>query len=123
MKEKLEKLREKRFLELKHWAGLSNMPGISGLIITDDKKIYYYNRYNRVPEYLEKEVALEHISEGKALSEAVYFKLVDYINTKIAGRSFEDIMMRDAGYTIIGKDFSIINHFDIYDELKKIIGG
>ena len=37
MKEKLDILRKDRFLELRSWAGLSEMPGTHGLIITNDR--------------------------------------------------------------------------------------
>ena len=122
MKEKLNELRKRRFLELSSWAGLSNMPGTSGLIITDDKMIYYYHIYHHVPKQYESFMTLEDISDGKLLSDDVYLKLVKYIDEKIKGKHFKDIRTFDAGCLIKGNSFNITNHFDIYRELKKIIG-
>ena len=123
MKEKLDILRKKRFIELKSWAGLSNMPGTQGLIITNDKKIYYYQNYHHVPKELEDKVKLEDISTGTMISDDIYNKLSNYINKNIIGKSFENLHIFDAGCNIIGNGFNISNHFEIYNDLKKIIGG
>ena len=123
MKEKLDMLRKRRFLELSSWAGLSDMPGTSGLIITDDKMIYRYHNYYFVPEHLKDKIEKEYISDGELLSEDAYLKLVKYINKKIKGKKFKDYMIFDAGCNIYGKDFHIENYFDIYNDLNNIIGG
>ena len=62
MEEMLKALRKDRFLELSSWAGLSDMPGTSGLIITNNKMIYHYHSYHHVPSYLVGKVKLEDIS-------------------------------------------------------------
>lgn len=123
MKEKLNELRKNRFLEISSWAGLSNMPGTNGLIITNDKMIYYYHVYHRIPRQYENFMGLESISDGKLLSEDVYLKLVTFIDKKIKGKQFDDIHIFDAGCSIKGNGFNIINNFDIYRDLKEIIGG
>lgn len=123
MKEKLDVLRKNRFLEVNSWAGLSNMPGTNGFIITSDKMIYYYHRYHHIPSYLKDEISLEFISDGKRISDEVYMKLVHYIKRKIIGKNFKDISIYDAGCSVIGDGFSVTNNYKIYNDLKEIIGG
>ncbi len=126
MQEKLKSLRLDKFLELSSWAGLSPMPGTTGIIITKDKKIYYYHKYHHVPENLKDKIKLEDISEGRIIDEDIYLKLVNYLEEKVIGKEFEEINIRDAGVNISGtlnnNSFNIHNHFDIYNDLKKIIG-
>ena len=125
MQEKLEKLRLNKFLEIRSWAGLSPMPGTTGIIITNDKKIYYYHKYHRIPENLKDKIKLEDISEGRIIDEDIYLKLVNYLEENIIGKEFEEISIRDAGVSISGNinnnRFNINNHFDIYNDLKRII--
>ena len=125
MQEKLEKLRLNKFLEIRSWAGLSPMPGTTGIIITKDKKIYYYHKYHHVPENLKDKTKLEDISEGRIIDEDIYLKLVNYLEENIIGKEFEEISIRDAGVSISGNinnnRFNINNHFDIYNDLKRII--
>ena len=123
MREKLDILRKDRFLELKSWAGLSDMPGTHGLIITNDKKIYYYQNYHHVPSSLEGKFKLEDISFGGVISVDVYNKLANYINENIIGKKFENVCVRDAGCNVIGNGFNICNQFEICNDLMKIIGG
>lgn len=123
MREKLNLLRKSRFLEVNSWAGLSNMPGTNGFIITSNKLIYYYHSYRRIPDYLKDEVPLEFISNGERISDDVYMKLVRYINQKIVGKSFKDISIFDAGCSVSGKGFNVTNHYKVYNDLRKIIGG
>ena len=125
MQEKLEKLRQNKFLEIRSWAGLSPMPGTTGIIITNDKKIYYYHKYHHIPENLKDKIKLEDISEGRIIDEDIYLKLVNYFEEKVIGKDFENINTRDAGVNISGtlnnNSFNIYNHFDIYNDLKRII--
>jgi hypothetical protein len=125
MQEKLEKLRLNKFLEIRSWAGLSPMPGTTGIIITKDKKIYYYHKYHHVPENLKDKIKLEDISEGRVIDEDIYLKLVNYLEEKVIGKEFEYIRIMDAGVKISGtlnnNSFNIDNHFDIYNDLKRII--
>lgn len=126
MQEKLEKLRLDKILELSSWAGLSPMPGTTGIIITKDKTIYYYHKYHHVPDNLKDKISLEEISEGKIIDNDIYSKLVNYLEENVIGKEFENIFTRDAGVRISGNlnnnSFNINNHFDIYNDLKKIIG-
>jgi len=125
MQEKLKSLRLDKFLELSSWAGLSPMPGTTGIIITKDKKIYYYHKYHHVPENLKDKIKLEDISEGRVIDEDIYLKLVNYLEEKVIGKEFEYIRIMDAGVKISGtlnnNSFNIDNHFDIYNDLKRII--
>ena len=125
MQEKLESLRLDKFLEISSWAGLSPTPGSHGIIITKDKKIYYYHKYHRIPDSLKDKIKLEEISEGRLIDEDIYLKLVNYLEEKIIGKDFENINTRDAGVSISGNinnnSFNINNHFDIYNDLKRII--
>ena len=124
MQEKLEKLRLNKFLEIRSWAGLSPMPGTTGIIITNDKKIYYYHKYHHIPENLKDKIKLEDISEGRIIDEDIYLKLVNYFEEKVIGKDFENINTRDAGVNISGtlnnNSFNI-NNLDIYNDLKRII--
>ena len=125
MQEKLEKLRQNKFLEISSWAGLSPTPGSHGIIITKDKKIYYYHKYHRIPDSLKDKIKLEEISEGRLIDEDIYLKLVNYLEENVIGKEFEEINIRDAGVNISGtlnnNSFNIYNHFDIYNDLKRII--
>ena len=125
MQEKLESLRLDKILEISSWAGLSPMPGTEGIIITKDKTIYYYHKYHHVPDSLKDKIKLEEISEGRLIDEDIYLKLVNYLEEKIIGKDFENINTRDAGVNISGNlnnnSFNIHNHFDIYNDLKRII--
>ena len=123
MEEMLKMLRKDRFLELSSWAGLSDMPGTSGLIITNNKMIYYYHRYHHVPSYLEGKVKLEDISSGKRIGDDIYMKLYHFINKKIIGKKFKDLFIFDCGCSVIGDGFDISNNYKIYNKLKDIIGG
>ena len=120
-----EKLRLNKFLEIRSWAGLSPMPGTTGIIITNDKKIYYYHKYHHIPENLKDKIKLEDISEGRIIDEDIYLKLVNYLEENVIGKEFEEINIRDAGVSISGNinnnRFNINNHFDIYNDLKRII--
>ena len=124
MQEKLKSLRLDKFLELSSWAGLSAMPGSQGIIITNDKKIYYYHKYHHVPENLKDKISLEGISEGKIIDNDIYSKLVNYLEENVIGKEFENIFTRDAGFRVSGtinnNSFNI-NNIDIYNDLKRII--
>ncbi|MBR3229840.1 MAG: hypothetical protein IKF91_03325 [Bacilli bacterium] len=123
MEEMLKMLRKDRFLELSSWAGLSGMPGTSGLIITNNRMIYHYHSYHNVPSYLKGKVKLEDISSGKRISDDVYLKLVRYIKRKIIGKIFKDLFIFDCGCSVIGDGFDISNNYKIYNKLSNIIGG
>ena len=123
MEEKLEILRKDRFLELRSWSGLSDMPGTHGFIITNNRMIYHYHSYHRVPSSLGDKVKLENISNGTIINDEVYSKLSNYINKNIIGKKFENIRVRDAGCNVISDGFNISNHFEICNDLMKIIGG
>lgn len=126
MEEKLDRLRLNKFLEISSWAGLSLMPGTEGIIITNDKKIYYYHKYHHMPENLKEKIGLEDISEGKTINEDTYLKLVNYLEENVIGKTFDNIITRDGGVNVSGNlnnnSFNI-NNLDIYNDLRKIIIG
>ena len=126
MKEKLEELRKDRFLELSTWAGFSPTPGITGVIITKDNKIYHYHQYNRVPNHF-KEIPLEDISDRGNLSQEKYEELVSFMEKNIFGKDQKAEMIFDAKFTIEGKiknqEFKVVNQMELYQKLIKIIGG
>lgn len=123
MEEKLDILRKDRFLELSSWAGLSDMPGTSGLIITNDKMIYHYHSYHHVPSDLKGKIKLEDISSGEKISDEVYMNVECFINRKIIGKKFKNLFIFDCGCSVIGDGFDISNNYKIYNKLKEIIGG
>lgn len=125
MQEKLESLRLDKILEISSWAGLSPMPGTEGIIITKDKTLYYYHKYHHVPDSLKDKIKLEEISEGRLIDNDIYSKLVNYLEENVIGKEIENVITRDAGFRVSGtinnNSFNINNHFDIYNDLKRII--
>ena len=127
MQEKLESLRKNSLVELQTWAGLSPTPGVNGVIVTNDKKIYYYHRYNYIAPSLQHTVTPEGLSEGIELDDKKYNKLIKYIEKNIIGKSFKDQIIFDASWHVIinydGKKITINNYPEINSEINKIIGG
>ena len=121
MQEKLDLLRKNIFIELASRSGLGPNRGKSGLIITEDRKLYYYNSYNSLPEELKDEIEKEYISDGEEIPEETYQKIQKYLNENIIGKNFEPMHMRDSSCTVRGKDFNVSNYYDIYKELSDII--
>ncbi len=117
MKEKLDLLRKDLFLELYCRAMNSSNPGFDGIIITNDKKIYHYSSHFSISSHTET----EKISDGEELNNEIYLELQNYINENIAGKEFEPIMMRDSNYHVYVNGLDIINHLEIYNDLKNII--
>ena len=122
MEEKLNELRSKAFLELQSFGMTGYKRGKSGIIITDDKKVYYYHSYFNGPSVSLENAMDDYISEGKDFDEAKYLELVNYINEYIIGKDFEEINVRDGGCFVFGKGFNSVNHVNIYNDIKKIIG-
>lgn len=122
MNEKLDSLRKNALLELSAWGGLGPMPGTSGVIITTDKKLYYYHNYFMVPKSLEEKVSKEGITDGEEIPEELYQEIISYINN-IKDKEYGVVRMYDAGYNIKGKDFNIVNQYEIYHELSELIRG
>ncbi len=117
MKEKLNLLRKNLFLELYCHSMNSSSPGFNGIIITNDKKIYYYSSTFNMLDHTEA----ESISDGEAIDDETYLKLAEYINNNIAGKEFEPIMMRDSNCHVYVNDLNIVNHLETYNDLKNII--
>lgn len=127
MKEKLESLRKNILIELSSWAGLSLTPGVNSILITKDKKIYYYHQYHRIPISLEEKITKEGLTEGIKISDKKYQKLINIIKEKIINKNYEPNHIFDASFYIKGnynnQNFNIINHPDLYNEIYKIIKG
>ena len=127
MKNKLEELRKNMLIEVSSWGGLSLTPGTSGLIVTQDKKVYYYHMYFRVPEKLKDKISLEDISEGKELQGSTYKKLIKYIEEKIINVEYENKFIFDASFHIIvnykNKKITVNNYPEINNEINRIIRG
>ena len=127
MKNKLEELRKNMLIEVSSWGGLSLTPGTSGLIVTQDKKVYYYHMYFRIPENLKDKISLEDISEGKELQGSTYKKLIKYIEEKIINVEYENKFIFDASFHIIvnykNKKITVNNYPEINNEINRIIRG
>ncbi len=127
MKNELEELRKNMLIEVSSWGGLSLTPGTSGLIVTQDKKVYYYHKYFRVPEKLKDKISLEDISEGKELQGSTYKKLINYIEEKIINVEYENKFIFDASFHIIvnykNKKITVNNYPEINNEINRIIRG
>ncbi len=122
MEERLEELRSNAFLELRSWGMTGYKRGKSGIIITDDKKVFYYHSYFNGPSASLEDAMDDYISDGKDFDEKRYAELVNYIDQYIIGKDFEEVDMRDGGCFISGKGFKVVNHFNLYNDIKKIIG-
>ena len=120
MQEKLKDLQSNSLLEVSSWWGLHN-PGKSGIIITQDKKIYYYNFYHIMTPFLEKNnIPLESITEVKTITEKEYEKVIKFIEEEIIGKTFTSKRIFDAGYTVKcnykGQPYNIYNDIEYGDE-------
>ena len=114
-------------IEVSSWGGLSLTPGTSGLIVTQDKKVYYYHMYFCIPENLKDKISLEDISEGKELQGSTYKKLIKYIEEKIINVEYENKFIFDASFHIIvnykNKKITVNNYPEINNEINRIIRG
>lgn len=131
MQEKLKDLQSNSLLEVSSWWGLHN-PGKSGIIITQDKKIYYYNFYHRMTSFLEKNnIPLESITKGKTITEKEYEKVIKFIEEEIVGKTFTQERIFDVGYTVRGnykgQPYNIYNNIGygkelgLYNKAKELI--
>lgn len=131
LKEKVEKLEENSILSVSNWWGLYN-PGRAGTVITKDKKIYFYTFYSRSTPFLEENhLPLESISDGYALSDLDYDKIIQFIKQEIKNKSYEFRPVRDSGNRVFGfyKDeyFQYANCYDsntgesLYHKVQELI--
>lgn len=119
MKEKLKELEKNMLIELSSWGGLGPFAGISKVIITYDKKIYYYKKYFHLPEQIMKQNDLkpETLSEGNLLSNDQYNIIVNFIEKEIVNKIFEPVMLFDAGYDVY------VNYPDCQSRIINSISG
>ncbi len=130
-KEKVEKLQENSILSISNWWGLKN-PGNAGIIITKDKRIYFYTLYLRQTPFLEQNhIPLESMSDGYTLSCQDYDKIALFIDQEIKNKSYEFRPVHDSGNSVSGfykdKYFRYENCYDsntgesLYDKVQKLI--
>ncbi len=132
MQKKLDKLKENSILGVEVKANLSISPGISGTIITKDKKVYVYSLYYRMTLFMEKNnIPLEDITLIKELTDEEYDKLISFIKEEIFNKEYVCRPLRDSSSAVFGssenKFFYYPNCYDIntkenlYDKTRKII--
>ena len=132
MQEKLDKLKEKSILGVEVKANLSISPGISGTIITKDKRVYVYSLYYHMTPFMEKNnIPLEDITLIRKLTDEEYDKLISFIKEEIVNKEYVCRPLRDSSSSVFGssenKLFYYPNCYDIntnenlYDKTKNII--
>lgn len=126
MNEKLKELREKRLIEIGVGAGLSPTPGVNGIIVTTDKKQYYYHSYrimnpdyNRIPE--------KYLSGAIDIDDNTYNELINIIENDILDSKHKYQMIMDIDFFIEGsynnKNFKLENETELYRKIHKLLGG
>ena len=132
MQELVDKLKENSILGVEVKANLSISPGISGTIITKDKKVYGYSLYIFMTPFMEKNnIPLENIYLIKELTDDEYDKIQKFIKKEIINKEYKSIPTRD-GYSVVfgkleSKIFYYPNCYDIntnenlYDKTRKLI--
>ena len=132
MQEKVDKLKENSILGVEVKANLSINPGINGIIITNDKRVYGYSLYNRMTSFMEKNnIPLEDITLIKELTAKEYDKILKFIKEEIINKEYVCKTLRDSSYIVFGKVGSKLfyypNCYDIntkevlYDTTRKLI--
>lgn len=124
MKEKLEKLRKNTILEVSHSWGLGYPPGTMGTLITDDKKMYVYHMYYRLPkEFQEKNIPQESVVEQKQLNNIEYQKVIKFIEQEILNKNYEYNMIHDVTYHVRGiyngTSYDVVNNIGANGLQKK----
>lgn len=132
MQEKVDKLKENSILGVEVKANLSINPGINGIIITNDKRVYGYSLYNRMTSFMEKNnIPLEDITLIKELTAKEYDKILKFIKEEIINKEYVCKTLRDSSYIVFekvgSKLFYYPNCYDIntkealYDKTRKLI--
>ena len=120
MKEKIEKISNKRLIELRGWSGFGKSPNRRGLIVTKDKKLFdYYIPLRNTNDNTFKEYLIE-----KNLSDEQYFQIIKFIEGNIENKHYKNIFVRDAYSNILcnhKKSISILNNLDLYMKTKNFI--
>lgn len=89
-----------------------------GIIITTDKRMLTYSINNVRYGNAKYDVNIDY---DKMVDDKKFDKINNFLNKKIIGKHFEDIMIFDMSFEIIGNGFKVENHRNLYDELRKII--
>ena len=132
MQELVDKLKETSILGVEVKANLSVSPGISGIIITKDKKVYGYSLYIFMTPFMEKNnIPLENICLIKELADEEYNKILKFTEEEIINKEYECILQRDSSSVVFGRSKSKLfyypNCYDIntnenlYDKTLKLI--
>ena len=124
---------ENSIIATKTWWG-HEYPGYSGIIVTNNKEIYIYQYYFRVPKEVkenEKEFWSTYILKKKDLNDEEFQKIIMFIECEIENKQFTDKMIFDAGYDLFinynGLNMKIQNnkeHGDnlgIYDKAEMLL--
>ena len=102
MLEKLKEIRKNRLIEVETCGGLGPNPGISNIIVTKDKKIYFYQKYFRLSEYYKEKYNLkeESLSNEIVLTINQYEKIIEFIEQRFANKQFKPNVIMDYSSTI-----------------------
>ena len=130
---RLNSIRENAVIAINTWWG-HEYPGYSGIIVTNNKEIYTYQYYFRVPKTL-KETKVNffdsYIKKNKDLNNEEYNKIIMFIENEIVNKQFTDQMMYDAGFDLLinynginknvknNKGFG--NNLGIYDKAEMLL--
>lgn len=119
---KLEEIRENVILEVAHWGGLKN-GGHGGTIITKNKEVYSYQRYNMPKEIYPGND--NFIRKDKELDSNEYNKVIKFIEDEIVNKDFQDKQIFDAGFDVTinynGIEKTVKNDNELYDKAKQLI--
>ena len=112
---KLDELRKNMIFELSNWWG-HQFAGYGGRIVTSNKELYYYEFYHLTLDYERNKGKIEKI---KDLTDEEYARVINFIETEIKGKEFEDNRIFDAGYDVIvkynGINKKIVNNIGFND--------
>ena len=125
MEKNLNNIRKNELIEIKSWNGLG-IPSTKIIIISKNKEVYHYCKYKRKTKFLtDNNIPMESLYLSKTLSDDQFRMLLDFIENKLIGKSFESEKIRDYGVSIFGNylnsNININNNLEIVNELKKII--
>lgn len=127
-KEKLNKIKENTILATHRWWG-HRCAGYGGIIVTNNKEIYRYQYYHKIPTELQGQ-NVNFIVKIKDLNDEEYNTIIMFIESEIANKEFTDKMIFDAGFDLIinyketnkkiinNKGFG--NDLEIYDKAEML---
>lgn len=108
----IESYRKDRLIELSESHGFSPDPGTHRILITKDKKIYYYTKTQHTL-----------FKSESILDDKRFNKILEYIKNNIDNKSFERVMICDSSFEVITENKVIMNHPEINWDIQKILRG